>query len=788
MLINFLKVAWRSMLRGRSFTLINLSGLTIGMASALLILLWVQNELSFDRDWAYSDRLYQVWNQGMNNEGIQKWPVTPRPLGPALKKNYPEIEQATRVGWDQSILFTVVDKRINLTGTMADPDFLTMFRFPLEEGDINTAINRPNDIILTRHAAKTLFGDAEPLGRTIRLDNKHDMVVTGVMKDLPANTQFDFEYVLPWSYTRWIGQNDMDWGTNNTHNYVLLKPHANIAALNTRIAPIYKQYVSDATTHVFLYPVSQLHLYGSFDSSGLPDGGKMEAVRVFIAIAVLILLIACINFMNMSTARSEKRAKEVGIRKVSGALRGSLIGQFLGESILLTAMAGVLAIGVAEFCLPAFNTLTQKQLAIDFTDIRLLIFLLGFILFTGVVAGSYPAFFLSAFRPVAVLKGHFKKAHALVNSRKALVVVQFSFAIILIICTLIIQQQVRYAQSRETGYDKQNLISINMVGEIDQHYATIRQELLNQGIATSVSRSSSNLTESNNNSSADWAGKDPNDKTGFNYFDTDGDIVKTAGLQLVQGRDIDPRHFPTDSNAVVLNESASKAMGFKNPIGQVINAGAWNTNWHVIGVVKDFVLESPYDKIDPMIFQGPTANEFNMIHIKLNGARPMAANLAAVEKIFRQYNPQYPFEYSFVDEAYAQKFHEEQTTATLTAFFAGLTIFISCLGLFGLAAYMAENRVKEIGVRKVLGASVAHITTLLSKDFVLLVGIAILLASPIAWWSMHRWLAGYAYHVAISGWTFLLAGLVALLIAVFTVSFQAIRAALANPATSLRSE
>ncbi len=788
MLINFLKVAWRSMLRGRSFTLINLSGLTIGMSSALLILLWVQNELSFDRDWAHSDRLYEVWNQGLNNDGIETWPVTPRPLGPALKKDYPEIEQATRVGWDQSILFTVGDKRINLTGTRADADFLTMFHFPFEQGDEHSALNRPNDIVLTRHAAKTLFGDADAMGRMIRLDNKYDMVVTGVMKDLPGNTQFDFEYVVPWTCTRWINEDDMDWGTNNTHNYVLLQPHANLAALNARIAPIYKQHVSDVTTKVLLYPVSQLHLYGSFDSNGLPDGGKMEAVRVFTAIAVLILLIACINFMNMSTARSEKRAKEVGIRKVSGALRGSLIGQFLGESILLTAIAGVLAILVAELFLPAFNTLTQKQLTIDLDNIRFLAFFLGFILFTGVVAGSYPAFFLSAFRPVAVLKGHFKKAHALVSTRKVLVVVQFTFAIILIICTLIIQQQVKYAQSRETGYNKQNLVSIRIVGDIHRNYDPIRQEMLGQGVATAMTRSSTLLTDSDNNSSADWTGKDPNDKTGFDYVDNDGDLVKTAGLQLLAGRDLDPGHYPTDSNAVVLNESAVRAMGFKHPIGQVINPGAWGTNWHVIGVVKDFVLESPYEKIEPMILQGPKANDFRMIHIRLNKARPMADNLAAMEKFFRQYNPQYPFEYSFVDEAYAQKFREEQTTATLTAFFAGLTIFISCLGLFGLAAYMAENRVKEIGVRKVLGASVAHITTLLSRDFVLLVGIAILLASPVAWWAMDRWLEGYTYHVAISGWTFLIAGVVALLIALCTVSFQAIRAALANPATSLRSE
>ena len=788
MLINFLKVAWRNIVRGKGFTLINISGLTVGMASAMLILLWVQNELSFDREYANSDRLYQAWNRGHDNVGVTAWQNTPKILGPTLKKDYPEVEAATRINWTTSILFTAGDKKLNIKGTMADPDFLTMFGFPFLQGDIHTAINRPNDIVLTQRAAKTLFGNADAMGKTVLLDNQYNMTVSGVLKDLPGNTQFDFDFVLPWSYMRWLHLDDSDWGHNSTRNLVLLKPHTDMAAFNRRVQNIYLLHSTDTNQpRIFLYPVNQLHLYGSF-TNGVPDSGKAEMVRVFILIAIVILLIACINFMNMSTARSEKRAKEVGIRKVSGALRGSLIGMFLGESILLAAMAGCFSLVIVQLTLPAFNTLTQKQLSINFGNIYFWAFFFSFILFTGIIAGSYPAFFLSGFRPVSVLKGHFKKAHALVTPRKILVVMQFTFAIILIISTLIIGQQVQYAQSRRTGYDKNALIKTGLIGDINKNYELIKEELLNQEIAVSVTKTSGPLTATYSEGGAVWEGADPNDRTTFKYFDEDGDLVKTAGLQLVAGRDIDVRHFPTDSNAALLNETAMKVMGFKNPIGQIINKGAWNTNWHVIGVVRDFVFESPYDRIQPMIFQGPKADWYNFIHIKLSGTRSTADNLAAAEKIFRKFNPQYPFEYNFVDEEYAKKFQDEKTTGALTAFFAGLTIFISCLGLFGLAAYMAENRVKEIGVRKVLGASVAHITTLLSRDFVVLVLISIVLATPVAWWSMHQWLAGYSYRITISWWTFVAAGMGAVLIALFTVSFQAIRAALANPVKSLRSE
>jgi len=798
MLKNYIKVAFRNILRHKGFSILNISGLAIGMASAMLILLWVQNELSYDNFYVNKDRLYQAWYRDKGNNGISCWNVTTKMLGPGLKQEYPEIEKSTRVFWDEAFLFSVGEKKMSVTGNMVDPDFLTMFRFPFIKGNMNTALNNPDNIVITKKLSEKLFGNEDGMGKTIRIDNKYNFNVSGVMKDLPVNTQFTFEYLLPWSHMKTTNQDDSCWGCGSTRNYVLLKPNTSITVVNKKIRDIIKNHTeASTTTETFLYPVPKLRLYSNFEN-GQPAGGKIETVEVFTLIAVFILLIACINFMNMSTARSEKRAKEVGIRKVAGARKGSLIGQFLGESILIASIAGVIALIIVHFSLPAFSTIagkqlvintpTTRQLGIDYSNFYFWLLFVGFILFTGILSGSYPAFFLSSFRPVSVLKGHFKKINALITPRKVLVILQFTFSIILIICTIVIQEQIKYSKDRETGYDKNNLVYIPLTGKISDNYELIKNELLNQGVASGVSKTSAPITEGWSSGSANWQGKNPNDKTNFNFYNTNGDIVKTAGLQLLLGRDIDVKNFPTDSTAVILNETAVKAMGFKNPIGQTIDQGVWDTDWHVVGVVKDFILQSPYDPIKPMVIQGPRANWFNVIHIKFNKEHSTAQSLAGAEKIFRRYNPEYPFEYYFVDEKYAVKFSNEQTTSTLTTFFAGLTIFISCLGLFGLATYMAENRIKEIGVRKVLGASVANITSLLSRDFVKLVLVAILIASPIAWWAMNKWLSSFDYRITISWGIFFVSGLIAILIALFTVSFQAIKAAIANPVKSLRTE
>jgi predicted permease len=798
MIKNIFKIAYRNLLRNKSFSIVSISGLAIGMASAMLICLWIRNELSYDAFYKNDSRLYQTWYREKGNDGINTQNVTSKMLGPGLKQEFPEIEKATRVFWDEVFLFSVGEKKMNITGNMVDPDFLTMFTFPLLKGDINTALNNPSDIVITQKMAKKFFGDENPMGKTIRIDNKYDFTVSGLMKDLPPNTQFTFEYLLPWSHMKTTSQDDSCWGCGSTRNYVMLKQNTDINTVNAKIRDIIKKHTDPGTTtEAFLYPVSKLRLYSNFEN-GQPAGGKIETVRVFALIAVFILLIACINFMNMSTARSEKRAKEVGIRKVAGAQKGSLISQFLGESILISCIAGAAALLIVHFSLPTFsgftsrqlvvNTPTSSQFGVEYDNVYFWLLFTGFILFTGLMAGSYPAFFLSSFKPVSVLKGSFKKVHALVTPRKILVVLQFSFSIILIIGTIVIQRQIKYTQDRQAGYDKSNLVYIPLIGTMAKNYELIKNDLISNGIAAGVSKTSAPITEGWNSGGADWEGKDPNDRTEFNYYYTTGDIITTAGLQLVEGRDIDTKNYPTDSTAAILNESAVRAMGLKNPLGKLINHGTWDADWHIVGVVKDFILQSPYEPIKPMVLMGPRANWFNVIHVRFAKGKSTAQSMADMEKVFKQYNPEYPFTPYFVDEKYAAKFSSEQTTGTLTAFFAGLAIFISCLGLFGLAAYMAESRIKEIGVRKVLGASVAGVTALLSKDFIKLVMISILIASPVAWWAMNKWLAGFNYRTSISWWIFLVAGILALVIALFTVSFQAIKAAIANPIKSLRTE
>jgi ABC-type antimicrobial peptide transport system permease subunit len=584
------------------------------------------------------------------------------------------------------------------------------------------------------------------------------------------------------------GYIDHEWTNISIRTFVLLKPHTSLAGINAKIRDMDARYSGNRTkTASFLYPVSDLRLYSDF-KNGKPVGGRIETIRTFSLVAVFILLAACINFMNLSTARSEKRAKEVGIRKVAGAMKNSLVGQFLGESILVAAIAGLIAIIIVQVCLPAFNQLTRKQLSLPFKSTYFWLSVPGFVILTGFLAGCYPAFFLSAFSPVAVLKGRFKKVNTFVTPRKAMVVLQFTFAIVLIIATMIVRQQIQYARERKTGYDKNNLIYVYLEGDMAKHYDLIKNGLINSGAAVAISQTFSPLTEVWSQAfQFNWAGKDPNTHINFDRSATDGNLVKTAGLKLVGGRDIDIRNFPSDSTACLINETAAKIMGFKNPVGQMIHDEDEATAWHIVGVIRDFVLESPYQPTRPIIFKGPKEGG-NVMNIKLNGSNPTEQNLAKARQVFGQYNPVYPFEYHFVDEEYAKKFDDERLVGKLAGLFAGLTIFISCMGLFGLAAFTAESRVKEIGIRKALGASVTNITLLLSKDFVKLVVLAVLIASPMAWWGSRKWLQSFDYRITISIWIFIIAGGSAIVIALMTVGYQSVKAALANPVDSLRSE
>lgn len=784
---NYLKAAWRNLIGNISFSLINILGLAIGMASAILILLWIGNEFSHDQFHTKKNRLYVANNRDMFNGELLAWGQTPKILGPTLKKDYPEVKDAVRAT-DASFLFTTGDKHLNLNGYFTDPGFFNMFSFPLLEGNTK-ALEGNNSIVLTKKSAIKLFGNEDAMGKTVKIDSTNMFTVTGVLKDLPNNTSFDFEYLLPWSYLKKIGWTDDNWGNNTVETFLLLKPGVVQAGFDAKIKNItinHKKGGDKATTQVFTQLFSDAYLYNKSEN-GNYVGGRIERVKLFAIIAGFILLIACINFMNLSTARSEKRAKEVGIRKVVGAPKRLLVAQFIGESILLAFISGIIAILIVTLSLPAFNHLVDKELFIPFTNPVYWLLALAFILFTGLLAGSYPALYLSSFQPVKVLKGTFKTSGAALTPRKLLVVMQFTFAIVLIICTIIIVHQIKYAQARETGYVKDNLIYTELRGDVGKHFDLIKSELLSSGAASAVTKSMSSITQRNSDGwGFQWPGSTEADKkTDFLRMSSEADFVKTMGVKLLQGRDIDIKAYPSDSTAILLNETAVKVMHLKDPIGKIIKDN--RHNWRVVGVIQDFILESPYEKINQLVVEGPKS-WFNGMHIKLNAAKPIREDLALTEQIFKQNNPQYPFEYKFVDQEYARKFQDEQRVGSLATLFAALTIFISCLGLYGLATYTAENRIKEIGVRKVLGASVASIASLLSADFLKLVVISFLIASPIAWLAMNQWLQGYTYRIEISWWVFALSGIVSILIAIGTVSFQAIKAALANPVKSLRSE
>ena len=630
---NFFKIAFRNLWRNKGFSAINIFGLTIGMASAILILLWIQNEMSFDLFHKNKDTLYEAYDRETFDNNFNCWNTTPKILGPTLTQDYPEFEAVTRVNWGNDFLFTLGDKHLTAHGTCVDPAFLTMFSFPLIKGDVKSALSDIYSITVTETFAKKMFGNDDPMGKIVKLDNKDNFTVKAVMKDLPNNTRFKFDYLLPWAYMDKRGWSDSNWDNNSTQTFVQLKNAASIAAVNEKIKNIIIKHLDGKEKiEVFLHPASKWHLYTDFEK-GKVVGGKIETVRMFAIIAAFILLIACINFMNLSTARSEKRAKEVGIRKVVGAQKQSLISQFIAESVLIALIAGLLALAIVLLCLPAFNTLTQKQLHIDFGNIYFWIAGLSFILFTGVLAGSYPAFYLSSFKPVKVLKGTFKAAHAAINPRKVLVVLQFSFAIILIICTIIVKRQINYAQERETGYAKNNLIYHFITGDIDKNYKLIKNDLLSSGAAVSVSKTSAPLTEGWSNTwGMDWPGKDPNDKTIFNRYCADEDIAKTAGFTLLKGRDLDLKDYPTDSLACLLNESAVKQMKFKDPVGQLVKDDGFT--WHVVGVIKDFILQSPYDPLQPMMIEG-SKGWFNVVHIKLNNANSTIKNLKLAEQFLK---------------------------------------------------------------------------------------------------------------------------------------------------------
>jgi len=791
MLTNYFKIMWRGLMKNKFYSFINILGLTIGMASAILILLWIQNEMSHDRFYEKTDRIYLANNRDKVNGKMLAWNNTPKPLGLAIKNDYPEVEDVVRLNeYAANFLISTGEKHFSIHGEFADPGFLKMFSLPLLEGNPNTSLNNPNSIVLTQQLAIKLFGKEDAVGQTVRVDSSDYFTVTGVLKDLPSNSRFNFDYILPWTYATKKGIDDSNWNNNNVLTYILLKPGSSQAAFDKKIKKITINHTKGggdaSTTQVFTQALKDTWLYDK-EENGYYVGGRIERVKMFAIIAALILIIACINFMNLSTARSEKRGKEVGIRKVVGAQRKSLVVQFIGESISLAFIAGIFAVIIVQLVLPAYNQLLGLKLFIDFYNPYFWLFAIAFVLFTGLLAGIYPALYLSSFRPIKVLKGTFKSANKVVTPRKILVVLQFTFAITLIICTIIVENQINYAQNRDAGYSRNNLAFIIEFGDAHRNYELIKHDLLATGAVTAVAQTSAPMTESWGDSwGFSWNGSTEDDKKiDFNMFSADHDFTKAMGTKIIMGRGIDAQNYKSDSNACLLNEAAVKIMRLKNPIGTVITAGTDHV--HVVGVVKDFILGTPYEPVQQMIIVGPIFSG-DVINFRLNPNPTIAANLQKAEAVFKKYNPQYPFNVRFYDHEYDLKFKDEKQTGTLAGLFAGLTILISCLGLLALATFVAETRIREIGVRKVLGASVQGIVALLSKDFLKLVLVSFLIASPVAWMVMHNWLASYSYRVNISIWVFVIAGCMSAAIAFITVSFQAIKAAIANPVKSLRTE
>ena len=790
MIRNYLKIAWRNLWRNKFFSSINILGLGLGMGCSILIMLWVQNELSMNAFHANGARLYIVTERQYYDGKVHGQYAVPGVLANELKRQIPDIQCASQWGFNNDNTFQVDDKIIKLNGNFADSDFFKMFSFPLLQGNAVTALNTPVSMAISHKMANEFFGSAQAaMGKNIRYNNSKDFKVTAVFEDVPHNSSLQFDYLINWP--SFLKENDWakQWGNNGPNAFVMLYPGAKGELVDKKITrfldKLNKEQNKAFREQLGLQKVSDVYLYSHFGDNGRPDSGQIEYVHLFSFVAVLIMLIACINFMNLTTARSVKRAKEIGVRKVVGALRPVLIRQFIGEAIMLTFIALVIAIVLVIVLLPVFNTITQKQIDYPFANYRFWIGMLLLTLITGFISGSYPALFLSAFKPVSVLKGTLKLSSGSAWFRKGLVVFQFGLSILLIVGTIVISKQVNYIQSKDLGYDRENLLYVPIEGDLAKNYNIFKNEAMNMPGIMDVSRmSDAPINFGSTTGGVNWEGKDPNVNIEFTQVSVGYDFTKTMKLQLVAGRDYS-RDFATDSLAYIINEAALKRIGYKDPINKPFTM--WGKKGKIIGVLKDFHFNSLKEQIQPLVVRlGDTVHYGNILVRTKPGQTQQA--VATLEKLCKELNPKFTFTYYFTDKEYQKLYNDEQVVGKLSKTFAFLAIFISCLGLLGLAMFTAEQRVKEIGIRKVLGASVSSLFGLLSTEFIILVGIALLIASPLAWYFMNEWLKAYTYRTDIDWWVFALAAVLSILIALVTVSFQAAKSALMNPVKSLRSE
>lgn len=790
MLKNFFKTAWRNLVRSKGYSALNILGLATGMAVTLLIGLWVVHEYSYDKFLPDNEQLYQVRRNFNANGDTLNFTSTSLKLADALREQVPEIGYVAEGNIWTSNGLMVGDKKLYLRGCIMGSEFLTMFRFPLLQGNAASVLKDPYSIVLTENTARSLFGDKNPIGRTVRFDNKNDLKVTGVLKDLPSNSTFQFNYLVPFSYaeaTESYVREGRKYGfsQNSFSIFVKLKPGISYAQVAPKIRDIEKTEkgsINAMNSNVILQPMRNWHLYGNY-VNGKETGGFVVYVRLFSIIGSLVLLIACINFVNLTTARSEKRAKEVGIRKAIGSNRKELVLQFLFESILLAFIAFLLSLLMVTMALPAFNRLTGDNMRIPFSSSLFWLILLGSVFITAIAAGSRPAFYLSSFNPVKVLKGTLQSGRAGTLPRKILVVLQFSCSVALIISTIIVYQQIQYARQRPIGLNIDRLLMTNMNQDLEKNYTALRDDLLREGLAESVTTASSPATNIYWHSDVDkWPGKRAGETIEMGTIITTEGYFKTLGISLKEGRGFENN---SDTASIIFNEMAIQQMRIKNPLNQVVSFQG--SNRRIVGIAKNALMVSPFSPADPTAFLFGTGPQGNIMY-RLSSRINTEEALARLTILFNKYNPAYPYTYQFADQDYARKFSLELLVGKLAAIFAGLAIFISCLGLFGMAAYIAEQRTREIGIRKVLGASVSQLCLLLSKDFILLVIVSCVIASPIALYFLTDWLQKYDYRITIGPWAFVGAAGAALVITLLTISFQAIRAAIANPVKSLKAE
>ena len=786
MIKNYLKIAWRNLTRNKGFSLTNLLGLTIGMTCAILILLWVKDELAYNKFQKNYNDIYQVMaHRTFNNQTFTDENMI-LPLAASVEKEIPQVKQAVVTTGAESHILTYGDNKLKKQGYTVSEHFFDVFSWKFIKGNAQTAIPDAYSIVLTVSAAKTLFGNKDPINKVIRVDNDYDAKVTAIVEDVPGNSTFQFDFINTFNYSnQYLKRAFTNWQNSSWHVFVRTVPGANIKLVEKRINEIKQQHDpgDKKISAYFAFPMSKWRLFGDF-KDGKNVGGMIEYVRLFTIIAIIILLIACVNFMNLSTARSEKRAKEVGVRKTLGSGRKQLVMQFFCESMILAFMAFVLSAIAVYLILPSFNQLVNKHLFLDITQPLFWVGAITIILFTGIIAGSYPALYLSSFNPVKVLKGTFLPGRKAILPRRILVVSQFVISILLISATIIIYQQIQHIKNRDIGYDPNNLIMISASPDTQKNFAVIKQELMQTGLINSITRTMSPITDIWWKSPApDWNGKPANADIIFNGLSTDVDFTKTMGIKILQGTDFSGT--PSDSSAMLLNKAAAKVIAVKNPVGMQMRNG--DNVYTIIGVTDNVVMGSPFTTVDPMmIYFDP--NNVNSISIRLKQSVKPQKALSSIAAIFKKYNPAVPFEYQFVDKEFEKKFLTEDLISKLSNIFAALAIFICCLGLAGLASFTIEKRIREIGIRKVLGATVQQLLMLISKEFLKLVLIAFVIAVPLTWWFMHNWLEKYEYRINISIWMFGIVGIVILLLTLIVVSVNTMSAAMRNPVKSLRSE